>query len=567
MVVGALLVGSIVAALIVWSAERDDAQRANEALARQAAVVAERTVELSGASLRGGEGVLRAGGPMPERGFRRYARDIVTTTPFPGLGWSQRVPARERRAFENVIHRAISEPRPPTERNPEGDLRPVARHKGSYLPIRLVHPKDGPGRKFIGVDLLAEPTRGAAVREARDTGRPAITTPLVTLSGGDPAVNVVDPVYQPGAATRTLSQRRLALRGVLSGAIPADSIRAEIDQQLGADLDVAITDGEMPLLAAQGTSTEGTTAMVDVLGRPWTVRVADIEEPAAFAPLAVGAIGVTLAALVAALIALASRREQLLASERDVAAAEATTQRETAATLQEALLPPSLPEIPGVATATAYRPGAAGLEVGGDFYDLFENGASRSWTAAIGDVSGKGAPAAALTALVRHTIRAFAEQGPATAVMEVNRAILREERAGTFATLCAATLSRTRSGGLEIAISVAGHPPPLVVRGSGEVQPIAPNAPLAGVMDEIDATTTELTLEPGDTLFLFTDGLTEARTQESGLFGEERLREALGELAGEPPEALVAAVLERAAEFAPGFPDDDVAILAIRPVP
>ena len=559
--VGGLLIASVVAAAIVWSAEREDAERANETLARQAAAIAERTVELSGASLRGGEGVLRRAGPMPERGFRRYARDIVTVTAFPALQWSPRVPARERNAFEDVVHREISEPRPSTQRHPGGDLRPVARRNGSYLPIRLVHPKDSPQRRFIGVDLLAEPVRGAAVREARDTGRPAITTPLLTFVGEEPGINLVDPVYQPGASTRTLSQRRLALRGVLSGAIPADAIRTEIEDQLGGEADVAIYDGPMALIASDGGSEGGEKVTVDVLGRPWTVWVADVEKAALFPPLAVGAIGIILAALVTALFALAGRREQLLASERDVAASEAASERETATTLQQALLPPSLPEIPGVEGTAAYRPGAEGLEVGGDFYDLFESGSA--WTAVIGDVSGKGAPAAALTTLVRHTVRAFAEEGPAKAVREVNRALLRENRPETFATLCVATLAR-RGQVVEVRIAVAGHPPPLIVR-AGAVDSIPPTAPLAGVMEEVEVGESTLALAAGETLFLYTDGLIEGRNQQAGVFGEERLRQALAEAAGSSLTEMIDAVLDRAERFAPGFPADDVAILVIRP--
>jgi serine phosphatase RsbU (regulator of sigma subunit) len=200
--------------------------------------------------------------------------------------------------------------------------------------------------------------------------------------------------------------------------------------------------------------------------------------------------------------------------------------------------------------------------VGGDFYDLFESGST--WTAVIGDVSGKGAQAAALTTLVRHTARAFAPQGPTTAVREVNRAILREHRSDTFATLCVVSLN-PRDGGVDARIAVAGHPPPLIVRHDGVVDSIPPTGPLTGVFEQIEVSESHLELATGETLFLYTDGLIEGRSKEHGVFGEERLRRALAETSGASLGEEIDAVFDRAERFAPGFPADDVAILAIRP--
>jgi len=561
LVVGGLLVASLVTALLVWDGERDDADRANETLARQAAAIAERQVELTGASVRGAEGVLRRSGPMPERGFRRYAREILAETQFPALTWVPRVPARERAAFERTVNRRISVPRPPTDRQPKGFLRPVERRDGAYYPIRFVHPDERGPRRVLGVDLMSEPDRAAALRAARDGGDTTLTAPVVRARRSDSSVVVIDPVYTPGSRLSNARQRRRAIAGVLSGGIPIGVIQTEIEEQLGGAVDVSIVDGDQVVVAADDPDAEGESMAVDVLGREWEVKVADLAEPAVLPALAVGGVGVLLAALAAALFALAGRREQMLSRERDVAAREAEVQRETATALQQAFLPPSLPDVPGVETAAVYLPGAEGLEVGGDFYDLFETG--DGWTAMIGDVSGKGAQAAALTALVRHTARGAADRGPADALLAVNRAVLRETKPGTFATACIGTL-KPGPDGVEVEIVVAGHPPPLVAREGGAIEPIQPTAPLVGVLEEIDVTTTRLRLAPGETMLLYTDGLIEARRRGDEPLGEERLRATVAEVRDGTARALASAALDRAAAYSPDFPQDDVAILAIR---
>ena len=556
----ALLAGSAVAAALVWAAERDDAMRANQALARQAAAIAERQIELTAASLHGGEGVLRRSGPMPERGFRRYARDVVAETPFPHLAWAPRVPARERERFERTLGRAIAEPRAATQRHPKGDLRPVANRSGAYLPIRFVHPDERGPRRERGLDLLSEPARAAAVREARDDNRTTITTPVVLPGRSAPIVILVDPVYAAGTSLGNRRERQLALAGMLTGSVSSRAIRREIVEQLG-DVGIAIADGPTSLIAAGEGRSDGESMAVDVLGREWTVSIAEVERAAALPALAVGGVGILLAALAAALFALSGRREQALSRERDIAASEAETQRATATALQQAFLPPSLPEVPGVETAAVYAPGAEGVEVGGDFYDLFETG--DHWTAMIGDVSGKGAQAAALTSLVRYTARGAADRGPAHAIREVNGAVLRETRPGTFATACIGSLEPGPRG-LEIALVVAGHPPPLVARADGAIETIQPNAPLVGVLEEIDVAEARLRLAPGETIFLYTDGLIEARRSGEEPLGEERLRAVIAEVRGGSPREMVRAALDRAAEHSPDFPQDDVAVLAIR---
>ena len=153
-------------------------------------------------------------------------------------------------------------------------------------------------------------------------------------------------------------------------------------------------------------------------------------------------------------------------------------QRDIAAILQQALLPRSLPDVAGAEVAVRHRPGRTGTEVGGDFYDLFEAG--DRWVAVVGDVCGKGPEAAALTALVRHTLRATARLGPEEAVLSVHEAI-QASGENTYCTLACAELRRDATG-LIARVTTAGHPEPRVVSRDGAVERLEVTGPLVGVL-------------------------------------------------------------------------------------
>lgn len=177
--------------------------------------------------------------------------------------------------------------------------------------------------------------------------------------------------------------------------------------------------------------------------------------------------------------------------------------------LQEALLPVEIPEIGGLQVAVRYW--AAGLvnEVGGDFYDVFET-TRGNYSVVIGDVCGTGPQAAAVTAKARHTIRAAATHGagPADVLGWVNDAILVSHR-GRFCTVLYATLERSGDG-WDLTTVSSGHPLPVHVRdGIGRL--LGTPGTLAGVFPELELHPTTTHLEPGDTLMLFTDGVTDVR--------------------------------------------------------
>ena len=180
-----------------------------------------------------------------------------------------------------------------------------------------------------------------------------------------------------------------------------------------------------------------------------------------------------------------------------------------AQTLQASLLPPQLPPVPGMRVAARYRPAAEGVEVGGDFYDVFPAGPDR-WVMVVGDVCGKGAEAAAVTALARYTLRADAARAltPREALTRLNAAMIRQQEDGRFLTLAYAVLSH-EEGGVRLVVACAGHPPPVVLRnGRGSVLLGHPGS-LLGIFDDPSFVERSVILEPGDSAVFYTDGVTE----------------------------------------------------------
>ena len=239
--------------------------------------------------------------------------------------------------------------------------------------------------------------------------------------------------------------------------------------------------------------------------------------------------------------------------------------RRLAQTLQASLLPPHLPDIPGLELAAAYRPAAKGLDVGGDFYDVFPLERD-SWGIVMGDVCGKGPEAATLTAFARYTVRAAAvhHSQPSRAITTLNEAVLRDDRhePGRFLTMVFARL-RPQPGGAELTLSLGGHPQPLVVRASGVVEAVGEPGSLVGVVPAPDLADTVVRLGAGDALLCFTDGVTDVR-RGMDFFGEARLAHLLAECAGLSPSKLIQRVEQALDEFGGGISRDDTALLALR---
>jgi PAS domain S-box-containing protein len=240
----------------------------------------------------------------------------------------------------------------------------------------------------------------------------------------------------------------------------------------------------------------------------------------------------------------------------------ATARRAIAQTLQRSLLPEVVPAIEGWQIATLYRAADAAeeVEVGGDFYDFLPTEAG--WIVLIGDVTGKGVEAAAMTSLVRHGARFLSryEDSPSRILAGLNDAL--RERPGL--SLCTALCVRLEAE--RVTICSAGHPPPLIVRDDGRVREIGGPGPILGAWTGQVSPDRPAAISSDETVVLYTDGVIDTRGA-SGRFGARRLRRLLAEHAGEAPEAMLAALESELAKFSVAEQADDTAAVALRSVP
>ncbi|MET7300561.1 SpoIIE family protein phosphatase [Embleya sp. NPDC005575] len=270
---------------------------------------------------------------------------------------------------------------------------------------------------------------------------------------------------------------------------------------------------------------------------------------------------------------------ELMRAHREADAERERLQR-LATTLQRTLLPPTLSRVPSLEVAAYYHIASAD-RVGGDFYDLFPLADGR-WGFFLGDVCGKGVAAAAVTSLVRYTMRAAAvyDADPVAVLRNLNT-VLNHEYQGDDPRFCTVIFGLITpdlgpigaeagriapdAHGCTIVLAAGGHPPALLLRADGgaEFRP-TPGGQLVGALPDAHFTTSTMRLEPGETLLLYTDGLTEARVpgSKSDRYGEEALFDFATALAPAGARAAVDAVTDLLASFGSGL-DDDAAVLAL----
>jgi serine phosphatase RsbU (regulator of sigma subunit) len=275
-------------------------------------------------------------------------------------------------------------------------------------------------------------------------------------------------------------------------------------------------------------------------------------------------------------VSLARRQGAPDFSEEDVAVAEAVAHQVSAAVsaerlleehrnvsglLQRTLLPRELPTIPGLGVATWYEAGDGEMDVGGDFYDVIQR-PDGSWLLVIGDVCGRGPAAAAMTGVVRHTLRGLlaSESDLPSAVGELNRRLYHETEPAEFVTLAAVGVD-LRGESPVVQTTLAGHPAPIVVSGDGAISSLGRPGFALGLYEEAEYRMIDAHLSGGDALVMYTDGLTEAhgsRTQ----FDHEALAALLASCAGLPAPEILDRV-QRGLFAAEGDSvSDDVAVMA-----
>jgi PAS domain S-box-containing protein len=240
-----------------------------------------------------------------------------------------------------------------------------------------------------------------------------------------------------------------------------------------------------------------------------------------------------------------------------------TERSRIAHTLQQALLPESLPEIRGAEVRARYCAAGELNDVGGDFYDVFDY-RSNGWMLVIGDVCGKGPRAAGVTALARHTLRAAAmsDQSPSEMLGTLHRALQRQPPGADLCTVCLVAV-QLLAGEASLTVALAGHPPPLLVDSEGQARQIGRAGTLLGVLDPIEITETFAELSSGETLLLYTDGVPDAG-RPSAQLGEEGLVGLCRDAPSMNLDDLLEHIEQVALEHAKQGLRDDLALLALR---
>lgn len=235
-----------------------------------------------------------------------------------------------------------------------------------------------------------------------------------------------------------------------------------------------------------------------------------------------------------------------------------------ARTIQQSMLPDGARLLPGRPEVDVHALMQSAKDVGGDFYDAFLMSPERLFVA-IGDVSGKGVPAALFMARAVTQLRmeAAREQSPAAILTAANRALCEGNDAGMFVTLFCGVLDIATG---EFSYANAGHNPPLLLQGPGKADFLKVSKGIvAGVMDSARYPQDSLRLQPGQAVLLYTDGVTEAMDAAEAFYGEERLLEVAARAGAQGSRPLLEAVNRGVADFARGAAQaDDITLLCLR---
>lgn len=303
------------------------------------------------------------------------------------------------------------------------------------------------------------------------------------------------------------------------------------------------------LIALDGNLPEIALAGHEIVARPL------ISRGAAVGSLVVGRRGqwtVESAALVEAL----ARRAAVALDQ-----AELYRDRSTVAEVfQRSMNPGELPPIPDVELGILYRPAAELVRLGGDLYDVFKVG--DSWTLVVGDVCGKGVVAAGHAGMARSSMRAAAQasRDPAEALAVLNKTLLQEESKPLLTAVVATMAAADDLGRRTVTVAAGGHPAPIVVRRDGSTETIEASGTMLGFTETPDFTVSQTSLEPGDTLAMFTDGVLESRRGDE-FFGIERLHRALQEVGSAPAQSIAEAVGARLDTWTAEPMTDDIVLL------
>ncbi len=306
MAVIAVAIGSLVGALLVRSNETNAFDRRQDEEALRSAHQTEALADLSVGQLTSAAAFFKAEGDFNQHEFEVMASSLLHNGALSGAAFVESVPAAARDGYERAHGFPI------VERGPDG-LRPAGQ-RAHYYPVTFVE-ASGPASAIQGYDLGSDPVRGKYLIRARDTGRPIATSAIQLLVGGT-GINVYRAVYRDRAPTATVAQRRAALIGFAAGAFRVPELATAATAALPDDVEVKLVDHGKPVLGPSGPFEDPSTAAVKVADRTWVLIVHDPSRPAVALPVMMAVFGISLAALLAALILIWSRNERMRELQR-----------------------------------------------------------------------------------------------------------------------------------------------------------------------------------------------------------------------------------------------------------
>lgn len=299
--------GSVGAALVIHANEVDSFHDMQSQEALRSARQADSLAGVSIGQLASAAAFFRAEGRFSKHEFDVIAAPLLRQGALSATAFISRVPASRRRAYERRFGAPIFEP------SPSGPRR--ARPKAEYFPVTFAVSHFGTTAP-VGYDIASDPVRGPALRRARDRGTPVATPPVKLLIGGL-GINIYRPVYRDGAPTATVAQRRAALVGFAAGAFRVSDLAAAAAESLPRTTDEQIRIARGSVVGDKGPLEDPAQARIHIADRTWLLIVSDPNRPGLSLPLLLGGVGISLAALMAALIVVWTRNERMQELERE----------------------------------------------------------------------------------------------------------------------------------------------------------------------------------------------------------------------------------------------------------
>jgi serine phosphatase RsbU (regulator of sigma subunit)/CHASE1-domain containing sensor protein len=545
----------------------------------------------------GARGLFYASRSVTREEWDNYVEGIEPNIRFEGLqalSYAERVESEQREAFARGLQEeGLPEMRP--------DLDPGG-ERAAYFPITYTGPLEGANASLLGYDFYAEGAHREAMDRARDSGAPQATKGVYVLSEAPSSHNadlalrqgfvVYLPIYQKGEPQGTVAERRRAHRGFVVGYFMSDELLGGVFRgafEPAIDFEVydggEVTSSSVLLYDSDGIKRAGEgepdplfskERRIKVAGRKWSLYFATLPRFERGAesnlPLFVLASGISVSLLLFGITSMLVRSRTLAEhassdleeANRELEAFYHSVEQEFAVAqrIQHALLPKDLPALEGWEIAYYYRPAR---EVGGDFYDFLRLEDGRIGLV-FGDVSGKGIAAALVMANTQSVLRAAAQREgsvPGRVLEEANGALRAYVPPNTFAT-CFYAILDPQNGRLVYAN--AGHDLPYAwQRGGGSRELGATGMPL-GLMPDMGYEEQEATLEVGDSLLFYSDGLVEAHAPNGEMFGFPRLRKLVAIHGAGSGEEFLDHLLEELYSFTgeDWEQEDDITLVALR---